>query len=338
MKAFVRVGAVLLLLGVAGYLLVAGSRSTPPEPETSSTAEAVARGHARHLPPTLGSRLYQYAAPGQRRFDASQVYNPTPPPPGRAPDGVREYELVIEEDVPHEVAPGVVIPAWTFNRSVPGPVLRATEGELVRVTLVNKGKLPHTIHFHGIHPGNMDGVFETVAKGDKFVYEFDAEPFGLQLYHCHTPPLKRHIHKGLYGTFIIDPPGGRAPAKEFVMMMNGFDTNFDGENEIYAVNTVAFHYAKNPIKVKVGELIRIYLVNITEFDPINSLHLHTGMYKMFKTGTRLDYYEYTDVVMLCQGERAILEFTLKYPGLSMFHAHQSELAELGWLGMFEVTE
>jgi FtsP/CotA-like multicopper oxidase with cupredoxin domain len=138
--------------------------------------------------------------------------------------------------------------------------------------------------------------------------------------------------------FIVDPPGGRAPAREMVMMMNAFDTNFDGENEIYAVNTVAFHYARHPIQVKVGELIRVYLVNITEFDPINSFHLHAGMYKMFKTGTRLDYYEYTDNVLLGQGERAVLEFTLDYPGRYMFHAHQSELAELGWMGMFEATE
>jgi FtsP/CotA-like multicopper oxidase with cupredoxin domain len=177
-----------------------------------------------------------------------------------------------------------------------------------------------------------------VNPGERFVYEFDAKPFGLHLYHCHAVPLKRHIHKGLYGVFIVDPPGGRPPAREMVMMMNGFDTNFDGENEIYAVNTVAFHYAKHPIQVKVGELIRIYLVNITEFDPINSLHLHAGMYKLFKTGTRLDHYEYTDTVMLCQGERAVLELTLDYPGQYMFHAHQSELAELGWMGMLEATE
>jgi len=142
----------------------------------------------------------------------------------------------------------------------------------------------------------------------------------------------------LYGTFIIDPPGGRAPAKEFVMMMNAFDTNFDGANEIYAVNTVAFHYARHPIQIKVGELIRIYLVNITEFDPINSLHLHAEMFKLYRTGTRLDQWEYTDVVMMCQGERHVLEFTPSYPGQYMFHAHQSELAELGWLGMFEATE
>ena len=255
---------------------------------------------------------------------------------------LREWN-VYAVDYEVEIAPGIKFPGWAYGLEgqlpqIPGPTFRCTEGDRLRFHFSNGSAHPHTIHFHGIHPPGMDGLTPILKTGESFIYEFDAEPFGLHLYHCHTPPLKRHIHKGLYGTFIIDPPGGRAPAKEFVMMMNGFDTNFDGENEIYAVNTVAFHYAKHPIKVKVGELIRIYLVNITEFDPINSLHLHTGMYKMFKTGTRLDYYEYTDVVMLCQGERAILEFTLKYPGLSMFHAHQSELAELGWLGMFEVTE
>lgn len=250
---------------------------------------------------------------------------------------LREWD-VFAGDKEIEVAPGVFFPAWTYNGQVPGPTFRCTEGDRLRFNFINGSAHPHTIHFHGIHPPHMDGITPVVNPGEKFVYEFDAKPFGLHLYHCHSVPLKRHIHKGLYGTFIIDPPGGRPPAREMVMMMNGFDTNLDGENEVYSVNTVAFHYAKHPIQVKVGEPIRIYLVNITEFDPINSLHLHAGMYKMFKTGTRLDHYEFTDTVMLCQGERAVLEFTLDYPGHYMFHAHQSELAELGWMGMFEAIE
>ena len=106
----------------------------------------------------------------------------------------------------------------------------------------------------------MDGVEPIVNTGEEFVYEFEAKPFGLHPYHCHVMPLKRHIHKGLYGAFIVDPPGGRPLAREMVMVMNAFDTNFDGENEIYAVNTVAFHYMKHPIAVKVGEPIRIYLL------------------------------------------------------------------------------
>jgi FtsP/CotA-like multicopper oxidase with cupredoxin domain len=184
----------------------------------------------------------------------------------------------------------------------------------------------------------MDGAFEMVPSGGSYAYEFDAEPAGLQLYHCHTVPIKRHIHKGLYGVFIIDPPGGRPPAHELVMMMNAFDTNFDNENEVYAVNTVAFHYQKYPIQLRKGELTRIYLVNITEFDLLNSFHLHGNFFRFYRTGTDLERFEWTDVATLAQGERCVLEFTYKHTGPFMFHAHQSEFAELGWSGIFDVRE
>jgi manganese oxidase len=122
------------------------------------------------------------------------------------------------------------------------------------------------------------------------------------------------------------------------MVMNGFDTNFDADNEVYAVNTVANHFMHEPIRVQTGGLVRIYLVNVTEFDLINSLHLHGMFFDVFRTGTSLQPSEKTDTVMLCQGERAILETRFRYPGRFMFHAHQSEFAELGWMGMFEASE
>jgi len=227
-------------------------------------------------------------------------------------------------------------PAWTYNGQVPGPTIRATEGDRIKVTFRNAGSHPHTMHFHGWHPPEMDGSLpgQEVEPGGSFLYEFDAEPFGLHLYHCHTVPLKRHIHKGLYGAFIIDPKGGRPPADELVMVMNAFDTNFDADNEIYAVNTIANAYLSEPISVTVGRLTRIYLINVTEFDLVNSLHMHGMFFDVFRTGTSLTASEKTDTLMLCQGERAVIETTFRYPGDFMFHAHQSEFAELGWMGLF----
>jgi FtsP/CotA-like multicopper oxidase with cupredoxin domain len=260
---------------------------------------------------------------------------------GTLKDGVREWEIVAE-DREIEVAPGVKYAAWTYNGRVPGPTLRAREGERLRVRFVNGSSHPHTIHFHGIHRDLMDGIpgigAGNVAAGDSTVYEFDATPFGLHLYHCHSTPLAEHIAKGLYGAFVIDPADGRPDADELVMVMNGFDTNFDRANEVYAVNTVAFAYMHDPIRVKRGELVRIYLVNALEFDFVNSFHIHANFFDYYPTGTRLEPRDFTDTVVQGQGERGILELRFPYAGKYMFHAHVSEFAELGWMGFFQVED
>jgi FtsP/CotA-like multicopper oxidase with cupredoxin domain len=259
------------------------------------------------------------------------------------PDGrtLREYEI-LAYDREIEIAPGLFFNAWTYNGRVPGPTLRCTEGDLLRIHLVNAGTHPHTLHFHGFHTAEMDGVPGVgpgeIQPGQDFTYEFEAAPFGCHLYHCHAVPLKRHLHKGLYGAFIIDPKEGRPPAREFMMMMNAFDTNFDNENEVYAVNTVGHEYARRAIPMVADELVRIYLINITEFDPINSMHLHATFFDYYDHGTTLEpTLRMVDTIMQCQAQRGILEFRYRWPGRYMFHAHQSEFPELGWMGMFNVV-
>ncbi len=280
----------------------------------------------------------------------------------RLADGrtLRTFEVeAIDREI--EIAPGVRFPAWTYNGRVPGPTLRATEGERLRIIFRNLGSHPHSMHFHGIHDARMDGVpgAGVIGPGEEFIYEFDAEPFGCHLYHCHALPLKRHIHKGLYGAFIVDPDPSRHPGQadvaksrllgtpenrrwqEFVMVMNGFDTNFDDENEVYAVNTVAHHYMKHPIRIARDRPVRIYLVNVTEFDPVNSFHLHANFFDYYDHGTTLEpTLKRVDTIMQCQGQRGIIEFSFAEheTGKYMFHAHQSEFAELGWMGFFEVVE
>ena len=279
------------------------------------------------------------------------------------PDGrtLRTFEMTAE-DKEIEIAPGVFYPAWTFNGRVPGPALRATEGERIRINFQNFGSHPHSVHLHGIHSARMDGVNGTpgmLMPGEEFTYEFDAKPFGCHLYHCHALPLKRHMAKGMYGAFVIDPDPARhtdnnavarsrllgtpenADWQEMVMVMNAFDTNFDGENEFYAANTIAFAYADRPIRIDKSRPVRVYLINTVEFDPINSFHLHGNFFDYYNQGTTLTPTLRTvDIITQCQAERGILEFSFAEhePGLYMFHAHQAEFTELGWLANFDVVE
>jgi FtsP/CotA-like multicopper oxidase with cupredoxin domain len=274
---------------------------------------------------------------------------------------LRKYTIVAtDRDI--EVAPGVIFPAWVYNGRVPGPTIRCVEGDRIRIEFINAGSHPHTIHFHGIHSASMDGVPNVgagmIEPGETTIYEFDAFPFGCHLYHCHAIPLKRHIHKGLYGAFIVDPDPNRysgadkqiamsrnhlssenRQVNEMMMVMNGFDTNLDGDNEIYAVNSIAFAYMDRPIKIRRDQVQRLYLINITEFDPINSLHIHANFFDYYDHGTTFEPTLRTvDTIMQCQAQRGILEFSFEgfEPGKYMFHAHQSEFAELGWMGFFEV--
>jgi FtsP/CotA-like multicopper oxidase with cupredoxin domain len=329
-------GAGSLFAGVAGWTRLLKGQQPDPIPHHGHEAHqghllgTVGRVATVSIDPTVYLRNWNFNhLPDAER---GKFYRETPRADGSM---LREYELyAVDREI--EIAPGIKFPAWTFNGQVPGPTIRANEGDRLRVRFLNQGSHPHTIHFHGWHPPEMDGSLpeHQVLPGESFLYEFDAEPAGLHLYHCHTVPLKRHIHKGLYGTFIIDPRGGRPPADELVMMMNGFDTNFDNENEVYAVNTIANAYMLDPIRVTVGRPVRIYLVNITEFDLINSFHLHGMFFDVFRTGIGKAPSDHSDTITLCQGERAVLETTFRYPGDFMFHAHQSEFAELGWMGLF----
>jgi FtsP/CotA-like multicopper oxidase with cupredoxin domain len=339
-----------LLGGAAGASAVLGLHQAIPHEgvhhavDTAFAQDGHGGGHDIHggggvMQHPLHAGTVGRVDPRINRFDPQEILRDFDE--GSFVNGVREWELVAEEKT-IEVAPGVKYDAWAYNGRVPGPTLRAREGEKLRIRFTNGAQHPHTIHFHGIHTARVDGVpgvgAGDIQPGRSTTYEFDATPFGLHLYHCHSMPLAEHIAKGLYGAFIIDPKQGRAEADELVMVMNGFDTNFDRSNEVYAVNTVAFEYLHRPVVVRRDQLVRIYLVNLLEFDLLNSFHIHANFFDYFPTGTKLEPRDFTDTVILGQGERGILELRFPYTGRYMFHAHVSEFAELGWMGFFQVED
>lgn len=278
--------------------------------------------------------IYGGAFEPPRNLDANSLDALTYPPAHvPAAPQTRDLEMTVTEQQA-ELGQGVFYETWTYNGSAPGPVIRANEGDLLRIQFRNATGRPHNLHFHGRHNVNSDG-WQSVPPGGEAQYEIEAGPFGLHPYHCHTMPLAIHIGHGLYGTLIVDPPGGRPPAHEVVLVLSGWDLqDTQRSNQMYTWNGVAGYFAKFPIKVPTGELIRVYLVNMTEFDATGGFHLHAETFNVFPSGTSLTHTVNTDVVNLGQADRAIIEFTLPERGRYMFHPHQHPMASQGAMGWF----
>jgi FtsP/CotA-like multicopper oxidase with cupredoxin domain len=235
----------------------------------------------------------------------------------------------------------------------------------------------HSMHMHSIHSGNMDGVMGAggmIFPGSNFTYDFIAQPTGVYPYHCHMAPVEEHISRGLYGMLIIDPPTPRPHMIEMVMMLNSYTFSYEGlngsghlnptvpataqqirqnlsqveensdenngpDNQFYSVNGMPFGYTgSHELHLHTGVNYRIYLMNMAEFDPVNSFHIHGTMGNYTSMGTEGSPKTLTDLILLQQGDRGIFEFNYKYPGEFLFHSHINHFTDLGWMGYFNVTK
>jgi len=292
---------------------------------------------------------------------------------------LRKFSLIIEEKhqlpitTKEDTNRSILFPAWTFNSSIPGPLMRVTQGDHIEITVKNKGSMPHSLHLHSIHQANMDGV--PIVSGESgmipphksFTYRFIANPAGNYVYHCHMLPVAEHINRGLYGGLIIDPPlsQARPPAHEIVMYLSGYDLEFkrpypaminytqanalmngeennltnsipqEHDNSIYAVNGMANYYMHNPIPVALHEPLRIYVFNMLDFEE-NSFHLHGQVFQYYPSGTSKTPSFTNDVVSLSQGDRGIIETHFDFPGKYMAHAHVEQIGGRGWSSLFSV--
>ena len=118
-----------------------------------------------------------------------------------------EFTLTAQESN-LDTGSGKILPVWTFNNSVPGPVIRVKQGDKVKITLKNQLPEPASIHWHGIPvPISMDGVpgvtQNAVQAGGSFTYEFTASVPGTYWYHSHQDSVNQ-IDRGLYGAFIVE--------------------------------------------------------------------------------------------------------------------------------------
>jgi nitrite reductase (NO-forming) len=198
--------------------------------------------------------------------------------PGGAPDGgdLNDVELVVEEKLA-TVAEGYAQQIWTFNGTMPGPVIRTQVGDTVRVHLVNppEATVSHSVDFHASQVAWNDEM-RSIAPGEELIYEFTTDYAGVWMYHCGTDPVLHHIANGMFGMVIVEPEGGLAPMEnEFFIVQHEWYLGPQGEVSSFAkanqaapapdfvmFNGAAFQYKDNPIEIPTGEEVRLFVLDV----------------------------------------------------------------------------
>ena len=231
---------------------------------------------------------------------------------------VKVFELTVTKGE-WETESGNPRPAYMYNGMVPGPTLRATEGERVRIVVHNEMDESTAIHWHGIDlPNDQDGVTYLnqlpILPGETFTYEFDLINYGSHMYHSHHNSLAQVVG-GLLGAFIIDPADSRDEPeydKEYVFILND---SFLG----FTINGRSFPYTQ-PMTATVGERIRVRFMN--EGLMPHPMHLHGMPMRVFaKDGYNLPAPYLCDTLNVAPGERYDVIIEARAPGAWAFHCH-----------------
>jgi FtsP/CotA-like multicopper oxidase with cupredoxin domain len=249
----------------------------------------------------------------------------------RIENGVKIFDLTCDEIPDWEASPGKTFAARGYNGAVPGPILRATEGERVRINVKNNLTESTTIHWHGlVLPNNMDGVpflnQDPIKPGATFTYEFTLRNSGTHMYHSHANSMDQ-VNRGLLGAFIVDPKDPSSYPqydREYVMVLNDLNLGF-------TINGKGFP-ATDALIAKLGERILIRYLNEGVMN--HPMHLHGMPQQVFaKDGYPVNPPQFCDTVDVAPGNRYDVIVEATEPGSWIFHCHVLTHAE-GPEGMF----
>jgi manganese oxidase len=257
---------------------------------------------------------------------------------------VREIRMWVEE-MDWEIHPGVTTPVWAFCAEgdgvepvhdgpcgVPGPTIRVTEGDTVKVTFENTHTIPHSAHFHGWHPYPADqhgnehfGHGHVVGAGETYEFEWVAEPAGTFIYHCH---FDTHVHMdhGMYGVFIVEEKNTPPVDHEFIAVLDEWaihddQTRFHAgipDYNFFTINGKSFPLTA-PWLVDEGDSVRVHVVNAGyEF---HAMHLHGHTPIAWEGVAGRDHGVITDVRTVAPGQSVVMEFNADREGVWLFHDH-----------------
>src|SRR5450755_4328084 len=275
--------------------------------------------------------------------------NPELLPPLPSGDIVHVDLVLLDRTI--EIAPGINYRAWTFNGTVPGPVIHAQVGDTIDVTLTNKAMMGHSIDFHAaLAP--PDVAYQTVAPGKTLHFSWIARYPGAFLYHCGTPPVLAHISNGMYGAIIIDPKNGWGEAAQsFVLVQSEFyPSRYPGSKDEYygdlskmksatadvvTFNGLAFRYKLNPLQIKVGQSVRVFVVDA---GPSHFFAFHvvgTILSRVLVDGNPANQLVGLQTAAIPPGGGAVVEFTVQQAGTYPVVTHSFGDADAGALGLFK---
>jgi nitrite reductase (NO-forming) len=295
----------------------ARSTATPPRIDFLRAPAAPFTAHPAELPPALPGRTHRLT-------------------------------LTVDEVV-KEVAPGVTQRLWAYDGSVPGPVLHGAVGDVFDITLVNHASMGHSVDFHA---GSLapDRPMRTIPPGGTLRYTFTATKAGIWMYHCSTMPMSAHIANGLFGAVVIDPPGLRPAAKEYVLLQSELYLGPQGgtvdvdkldaeQPDAVVFNGYANQYDHDPLTARVGDRVRIWLLDAGP-NRGTSFHVVGGQFDtVYSEGAFLPLPRNgaSQALALAPGQGGFVELTLPEPGHYPFVSHVMVDAERGAHGIIEVT-
>ena len=260
--------------------------------------------------------------------------------PRIANGGKKVFDLNVSV-IDWNILPGEQVQAYAFNRQVPGPRIRVTEGDRLRINVENRLPEATSVHWHGMILSNeMDGPADVTQKpiepGETFTYEFDARQQGTYFYHSHKESDRQQA-LGMYGALIVDPKdpsieeaynydheytiqlqewlekeGYTYPA----MLMEGAMPNF------FTINGKSYPETET-VDMKVGERIRLRFIGSNN-NFVHPMHVHGGPFEVVQTDGNPVPEEAQvekDTVNVAPGERYDVIWEAREPGKWLIHCH-----------------
>ena len=288
---------------------------------SSMTAEQMAASHREGVD----------AFPAETRGTGNELLKPT------VENGVKVFALTASE-VKWETSPGTFVDAMAYNGQIPGPELRVSYGDHMRIIVNNDLSQPTVVHFHGLTvPNAMDGVpyitQDPIMPGGFFTYEFTVrDPPGMYVYHSHFNSTEQ-VGRGLFGAFYIDPPHGAWPYHELSVDDRTGETTvgpqvsvdeeftlFLGDGPLgYVLNGKGFP-ATQPIVAKIGDWVLIHIAN--DGAMLHPMHLHGYHFEVVaQDGFPLANPYMADTLVVAPGQRFDILVDARYPGVWAFHCH-----------------